>query len=67
VEFIDPKLVTFAVSLINFFFTQHKDVTIYAFSFSPLSKESADQDQNTFLCFKKMWPKLYDDALSGKA
>ena len=61
VEFIDPNCHFCRESYK--FFTQHKDVTIYAFFF-PLSKESADKTKY-ILCSKDV-AKAYDDALSGK-
>jgi thiol:disulfide interchange protein DsbC len=61
VEFIDPNCHFCRESYK--FFTQHKDVTIYAFFF-PLSKESADKTKY-ILCSKDV-AKTYDDALSGK-
>ena len=61
VEFIDPNCHFCRESYK--FFTQRKDVTIYAFFF-PLSKESADKTKY-ILCSKDV-AKAYDDALSGK-
>ncbi|MGP8154126.1 MAG: DsbC family protein [Smithella sp.] len=61
VEFIDPNCHFCRESYK--YFTQHKDVTIYAFFF-PLSKESAGKIKY-ILCSKDA-AKAYDDALSGK-
>lgn len=61
VEFIDPNFHLCRESYK--YFTQRKDVTIYAF-FLPLSKESADRTKH-ILCSKDP-AKAYEDALSGK-
>jgi thiol:disulfide interchange protein DsbC len=61
VEFIDPNFHLCRESYK--YFTQRKDVTIYAFFF-PLSKESADKTKH-ILCSKDP-AKAYEDALGGK-
>lgn len=61
VEFTDPNCPFCRES--HKFFTQYKDLTIYAFLF-PLSKESADKVKH-ILCSKDA-AKAFDDALSGR-
>ena len=62
VEFIDPNC-HFCRQAYKFF-SQHKDVTIYAFFF-PLSKESGDKIKH-ILCSKDA-AKTYDDVTERKS
>jgi len=61
VEFIDPNC--FFCRQSYKFFSERKDVTLYAFLF-PLSKESADKIKH-ILCSKDVL-KTYDDVMSGQ-
>jgi thiol:disulfide interchange protein DsbC len=62
VEFMDPNC--YHCRQAYKFFSQRKDVTIYAFLVPLLSKDSGDKIKH-ILCSKDV-PKTYDDVLNGK-